>query len=209
MRVLFDNGAGGTQPGQPKPGFEHSFGSFPIPGTTARSWYLGPNGALGDSPGGRWRELVQVGRRRHADDRLQRRHRRGRRRPLDGDAALQVGPEPGGQRSLLRDRSARREHDRDRRRRRQGSGSRSSTPNVDLQATISEIRPDGKETFVQNGWVRGQRAQARHEEEHPARAGPEPARDPTSRRCRRQVRRRSRSRSTTRATPIAPARASG
>jgi uncharacterized protein len=32
---------------------------------------------------------------------------------------------------------------------------RSSTPNVDLQATISEVRPDGKETFVQNGWVRG------------------------------------------------------
>ena len=32
---------------------------------------------------------------------------------------------------------------------------RSSTPNADLQATISEIRPDGKEAFVQNGWVRG------------------------------------------------------
>jgi predicted acyl esterase len=31
---------------------------------------------------------------------------------------------------------------------------RSSTRNVDLQATISEVRPDGKETFVQNGWVR-------------------------------------------------------
>jgi hypothetical protein len=31
---------------------------------------------------------------------------------------------------------------------------RSSTPDVDLQATISEVRPDGKETFVQNGWVR-------------------------------------------------------
>jgi hypothetical protein len=32
---------------------------------------------------------------------------------------------------------------------------RSATPNADLQATISEVRPDGKETFVQNGWVRG------------------------------------------------------
>ena len=31
---------------------------------------------------------------------------------------------------------------------------KSSTPDVDLQATISEIRPDGKETFVQGGWVR-------------------------------------------------------
>ena len=29
-----------------------------------------------------------------------------------------------------------------------------STPDVDLQVTISEVRPDGKETFVQNGWLR-------------------------------------------------------
>jgi hypothetical protein len=28
---------------------------------------------------------------------------------------------------------------------------RSSTPDVDLQATISEVRSDGNETFVQNG----------------------------------------------------------
>jgi predicted acyl esterase len=32
---------------------------------------------------------------------------------------------------------------------------RSSAPNVDLQATVTEVRPDGQETFVQNGWVRG------------------------------------------------------
>ncbi len=31
---------------------------------------------------------------------------------------------------------------------------RSSTPDVDLQATIGEVRPDGNETFVQNGWMR-------------------------------------------------------
>ena len=31
---------------------------------------------------------------------------------------------------------------------------RSSTRNADLQATISEVRPDGKETFVQGGWLR-------------------------------------------------------
>jgi hypothetical protein len=31
---------------------------------------------------------------------------------------------------------------------------RSSTPDVDLQATVSEVRPDGNETFVQNGWIR-------------------------------------------------------
>ena len=31
---------------------------------------------------------------------------------------------------------------------------RTSVPDVDLQATISEVRPDGKETYVQSGWLR-------------------------------------------------------
>ena len=29
-----------------------------------------------------------------------------------------------------------------------------STPSVDLQVTVSEVRPDGRETFVQSGWLR-------------------------------------------------------
>ncbi len=31
---------------------------------------------------------------------------------------------------------------------------RSSKPDVDLEVTISEVRPDGKETYVQSGWLR-------------------------------------------------------
>jgi predicted acyl esterase len=31
---------------------------------------------------------------------------------------------------------------------------RASVPSVDLQVTITEVRLDGKETFVQNGWLR-------------------------------------------------------
>jgi hypothetical protein len=31
---------------------------------------------------------------------------------------------------------------------------RSTKPDVDLQATVSEVRPDGNETFVQNGYMR-------------------------------------------------------
>ena len=65
-----------------------------------------------------------------------------------------MGAEPGGQRRLLPDRPLAENTTV------LGAGAvnfwvRSSTPNVDLQATISEVRPDGKETFVQNGWVRG------------------------------------------------------
>jgi hypothetical protein len=53
IRVLFDNGAG-TSPtgsktaGDPYPGFEQSFSAFPIPGTTARTWYFGPGGRLNE-----------------------------------------------------------------------------------------------------------------------------------------------------------------
>jgi predicted acyl esterase len=31
---------------------------------------------------------------------------------------------------------------------------KSSTPDVDFQATVSEVRPDGNESFVQDGWLR-------------------------------------------------------
>jgi predicted acyl esterase len=159
IRVLFDNGAGtspngNTTPGNPYPGFEQSFSAFPIPGTVARSWYLGPQGELSEEPA-----------------------------PSDGvdsytsDASATPltdytgSPGPGGlwgvasqwqwnwvqppagsavsyaSAPLTADSTA------------IGGGSvnlwvKSSTPDVDLQATISEVRPDGNETFVQNGWIR-------------------------------------------------------
>jgi predicted acyl esterase len=154
IRVLFDNGAGNSNPGWPYPGFEKSFSSFPIPGTEARSWYLGSGAALTDQPaadpaadGFTWDA--------HA-------------RPLTdftGDTAsgpgglwtatpdYQWSQDPSGTAvsyvtsPLSQDTAV------------VGAGRvdlwvRSSTPNVDLQATISEVRPDGKETFVQGGWIR-------------------------------------------------------
>ncbi len=55
IRVRFDNGAGKAPtgkltPGDPYAGFERSFSRFPIPGTTARFFYLHPGGALGPRP---------------------------------------------------------------------------------------------------------------------------------------------------------------
>jgi predicted acyl esterase len=43
-----------------------------------------------------------------------------------------------------------------------GSGSvdlwlRSTAPDVDLEVTVSEVRPDGKEVYVQSGWLRASR----------------------------------------------------
>jgi predicted acyl esterase len=154
IRVLFDNGAGGSQAGEPKPGFEQSFPSFPIPGTTAGSWYLTANGALGDAP------PAQAG----ADAFTWNAHAR----PLTdftGDTAGGSGglwtatppykwaqsPAGSAVSYLTSPLSATTTVI--------GAGGvrawiRSSAPNVDLQATITEVRPDGKETFVQGGWLR-------------------------------------------------------
>jgi uncharacterized protein len=154
IRVLFDNGAGGSKAGEPKPGFEHSFNRFPIPGTTARFWYLSTNGGLRSKPPARG----------GADSFDWNAHAR----PLTnftGDTAAGTNglwtatptyewrrPPPGSAVSYLTRPVSRNRNV-------IGAGAvhawvRSSTPNVDLQATITEVRPDGKETFVQNGWVR-------------------------------------------------------
>ena len=162
VRVLFDNGAGGAKPGQPIPGYEHSFSSFPVPGTTARSWYLTPSGGLADSrpaaggadqftwdaharpltdfsgntgsgQGGLWTETPAYNWTQHP-----------------AGSALSYVSSPLTQNTTVI-----------------GAGAlkvwvRSSKQNVDLQATVSEIRPDGKETFVQNGWVRGNERKLDH-----------------------------------------------
>jgi predicted acyl esterase len=155
IRVLFDNGAGGASPGQPQPGFEQSFDELPIPGTEAHAWYLSTKGALRSKPPAH----------RHADAFSWNAHALP---PTDftGDTAAASGglwtatpsyqwaqSPPGSAASYLTDPLPANTTV-------IGAGAvklwvRSSTPNVDLQATISEVRPDGVETFVQNGWVRG------------------------------------------------------
>jgi predicted acyl esterase len=155
IRVLFDNGAGSAVPGAPYPAFEHSFSRFPIPGTVATSWYLGAGGTLsaskpstlqadqftwnaharsatsftgpddGTVPGGLWTATP----------------------PYDweqnpaGSAAAYVTAPLASNTVVI------------------GGGAvqlwlKASAPSVDLQVTVSEVRPDGKETFVQNGWLR-------------------------------------------------------
>jgi predicted acyl esterase len=159
VRVLFDNGAGtsptgSTTPGDPYPAFEQSFSAFPIPGTTARSWYFGPDGTLGDAPpvtagsdtytsnasalpltdyssntgaGGLWGNASQW---------------QWNWQPNPSGSAVSYASAP-----LAADTAV------------IGGGSvdawvESSTPDVDLQATVSEVSPDGHATFVQNGWIR-------------------------------------------------------
>ncbi len=159
VRVLFDNGAG-TSPtgsktaGDPYPAFEQSFSSLPISGTTARSWYLGPHGTLRNTPpatagsdtytsnasalpatdyssntgaGGLWGNASQW-------------QWNWQQNP-PGTAVSYTSSPLTANTTVI------------------GGGAvnvwvKSSTPDVDLQATVSEVRPDGNETFVQNGWIR-------------------------------------------------------
>jgi uncharacterized protein len=160
IRVLFDNGAGEAPPGgttaagNPYPGFEQSFSDFPIPGTTAKSWFLGAGGTLNEAPsstkgvdsytsdanatprndytggtesGGLWGNASQWD-----WNWVQ---------PPAGDAVSYVSA-PLTENAVAI-----------------GAGAiklwvESSTPDVDLQATVSEVGSDGNETFVQNGWMR-------------------------------------------------------
>jgi hypothetical protein len=157
--VLFDNGAGpsplGTvTPGDPYPAFEASFPSFPVPGTGARYWYLAPGGGLSGSQtakpeidwfqwnahllplndfgpntagGGLWGNATNWS-------------WNWKQNP-PGTAVSYVSAPLSSNTAVI------------------GAGAlhvwiRSSTPNVDLLATVSEVRPDGNETFVQNGYLR-------------------------------------------------------
>jgi predicted acyl esterase len=154
IRILFDNGAGGSTPLAPTPGFEQSFSGFPVPGTQARSWYLADGGVLSPTvPRNLGRDAFTWN--PHA------------RPPTDFTGSTSAGTNglwtttpvyhwlqnpPGSAVSYLTsplagDTTV------------VGGGAlqawiKSSAPSVDLQVTVSEVRPDGNETFVQSGWLR-------------------------------------------------------
>jgi uncharacterized protein len=152
VRVLLDNGAGGVRPGAPGPAFEQSFARWPVPGTQARSWYLSFGGALvpgatrapgvdtftwnpgarprtdfsgNTGPGGLWGATPHY-----------------HWAPNPAGTALSYVTAPLTSSVAV-----------------VGAGSlqawiSASVPDVDLQVTVSEVRPDGIETFVQSGWLR-------------------------------------------------------
>lgn len=163
VRVLFDNGAGASptgtqQAGDPYPGYEHSFSSLPVPGMKAESWYLGAGSALHSTA-----PVKQHVDRYRSDPRLM--------SGTDYTVNTGTGTATGG----LWGNASQWSWDWKQREARSavsyisaplpkdvttvGAGAvqlwvRSSKPDLDFQATISEVR-DGHETFVQSGWMRG------------------------------------------------------
>jgi uncharacterized protein len=153
VRVLFDNGAG-KKPGQPYPGFEHSFASFPAPGTAARSWYLSSDGSLNDAPPAKagtntftWNAKARpltdfTGDTGSGKDGLwtETPPYKWQQPPAGSGVAYLTAPLTSPAVVF-------------------GAGAvklwvKANRRNVDLQVTITEVRPDGKETFVQGGWLR-------------------------------------------------------
>jgi len=157
IRVLFENGAG-SDPYHPFPAFEQSFKSIPVPGTKGRTWFFANKGALADkrpkNPGAnqftwhaRARTLTNFdpeastgsgenGLWTAAPAYQWQQHPKG--------TALSYVTKPLKENTTVIGRGYVR------------AWVKSSRPTVDLQATVTEVRPDGKETFVQGGWVRGE-----------------------------------------------------
>lgn len=150
VTVAFDNGAG-SGPGDPVAGFTAGFSSFPVPGTRPQTWYLGPDGSLTAGPprtagADRWR--YDPGARPARDMASTSELAVWAAQPMwdwtplvPGTAVAYVTPPLTGDEVLV------------------GTGSvdlwlRSTAPDTDLQVTLSEVRPDGKEVYVQSGWLR-------------------------------------------------------
>ena len=165
VRILFENGAGegpigvpvgptAAHPGDPYAAFEASFPQWPVPGTTAQRWFFGPDGKMASEPAGRRHvdrftadpaalPLTNYGENTgggglwgHADQW----DWQWKQNPA-GTALSYVTPPLKSTSTVI------------------GAGAvyawvKSSTPDVDLQATITEVRPDGNEVFVQNGYLR-------------------------------------------------------
>ena len=168
VRVLFDNGAGEDADGEAHPGdpysvFEANFPKWPVPRTNARRWYFRNDGKMRNHPavrrhvqrytadpgalpltnygentgsGGLWGHASQW-------------DWQWKQNPA-GTALSYVTQPLKHTKTVI------------------GAGAvyawvKSSTPDVDLQATVTEVRPDGKETFVQNGYLRGSMRKLSHD----------------------------------------------
>ena len=125
IRVLFDNGAGSLADRHARRPAIHTRASnsrspkFPIPGTKAQSWYLGPGGTLNEQ------QPTAEGVDSYTSDAnatpltdFSAQHRLGRPVGQRVAVGMELGAAPGGLRGVLRVGAAHEQHHRDRRRRR-------------------------------------------------------------------------------------------
>ncbi len=153
VTIGFDSGAGaGNAPGIPLPAFTATAARFPLPGTVARSWYLAPGGALAPSAGASGTDSFAYDSREGTVTDYHGNTGAGGlwstlptydwASPTAGRAVSFVTAPLQSNTVVV------------------GAGTaslwvKSTKPAVDLQATVTEVRPDGSEVYVQNGYLRG------------------------------------------------------
>lgn len=150
VRVLMDNGGGSLGPGSIESTWELDFSAWPPKQAKARRYYLGPTGALGAKPSSSSTTAYT------ADPKAR------PRQTLPGDGAedawtaqppynwtpVAAGKGLGFSSGALSSDVVI-----------AGTSSldvwlKSTRRDTDLQVTLSEVRPDGNETYVQSGWLR-------------------------------------------------------
>src|SRR5829696_3242842 len=151
VRLLMDNGAGPQGPGSIGPAWELGFDAWPVRQAPPTAWHLGTGGTLRRARPARASTASYVG--DPSARPLQTLPGSGetdawKAQPPYTWAPLTAAKGLGfATAALPRDVVA------------AGPASldlrlRSSARDTDLQVTISEVRPDGRETYVQNGWLR-------------------------------------------------------
>ncbi len=158
FRVLFENGAGSPTAGLPAPTFEMGFEAWPPREKRYGRFYFGPDGTL--TPRRPARDASGVDSYRPDPDARPQQTLPGSGsadswkvmppynwRPLLGDTALGYATEPLDEDITIAGPSA------------VDLWLRSSAADTDLQVTLSEIRADGLETYVQSGWLRASHRQ--------------------------------------------------
>jgi uncharacterized protein len=150
VRLLFDNGGGPAGAGSIGAAWELGFDAWPVREALPHPYWLGPDGTLG-------RRVPPVGSASYVADPEA---RPAKTLPGDGDADAWKAQPPYDWRPVADGHgvgftTAPLEQDVVI----AGASSldlylRSSARDTDLQVTLSEVRPDGAETYVQNGWLR-------------------------------------------------------
>lgn len=156
VRILFENGYGDpSQPGAPVATFEHSFSQWPPKETVPTTWYFQPDQQLSKNPptiadgdGRASTSYVYDPTAKPATDysgsssSIWGANPTYDWRPLPLGKALAFDSPPLTQDVTM-----------------VGTGSidlwlRSTAPDTDLEVTLTELRPDGQERYVQSGWLR-------------------------------------------------------
>ncbi len=152
IRIGFEQGGNPAYtPGTPEPNFTAEFPSWPIPSATATAWQLDGNGSLTDGPlttpgegkyiadpsvlpaafypGGQSSDIWKAGTQYDWQ-------------PMPDETGLGFVTEPFTENVVVA-----------------GAGSvdlwiSATSADTDIEATITEVRPDGQEIYVQSGWLR-------------------------------------------------------